>query len=148
MLRSSLLALLIGLFCAQAAQAQNFPDTQNIQDQAWSDTAEPAAVQSTAAANARQPAKLPDLPVTATGMPFAHSFIAPANLALQQQGLTELPKTSLAPLANAGAEEVLGDEGNIYNEFGEIHRLDRLIPDSLTTGHKSDAPPAWGFTDY
>lgn len=98
----------------------------------------------------------------ATGAPIslggAPTYLAPANMAMQTQygaggGFRKLPKTRLDSFVftDPNPELRYGDEGRYtvppYNTFTEIHRIERgLVGKSgLTTGHKSDAPDAWGW---
>ena len=95
----------------------------------------------------------------ATGAPIsmggAPTYTAPANIALQTQygaGARKLPKTRLDSFVfNAPNPELIyGDEGRYtvppYFTFTEEHRIERGITSGgLTTGHKSDAPEAWGW---
>jgi hypothetical protein len=101
----------------------------------------------------------PNLPFssqTATGMPIAGTYIAPANLALQTQfgmfGNPILPITNLDSfVAQSGYNDLIyGDEGiddiPPYFVFDESHRIERGIWNAdLSTGHRSDAPEAWGW---
>lgn len=100
----------------------------------------------------------PDIPhlssQTATGMPIPGTFIAPTNLALRNEGKFVLPITNLDSfVAQSGYDDLIyGDEGvddiPPYFSFTEEHRIERGIERSnpgLTTGHRSDAPDAWGW---
>ncbi|HEY9788753.1 MAG TPA: hypothetical protein V6D22_00045 [Candidatus Obscuribacterales bacterium] len=93
---------------------------------------------------------------SATGMPIPGTYIAPANLALQTQfgmfGNPILPKTNLDSfVAQSGYNDLIyGDEGiddiPPYFVFDESHRIERGIHSAdLSTGHRSDAPEAWGW---
>jgi hypothetical protein len=91
---------------------------------------------------------------SATGAPIPGTFIAPANLALRNQGQFVLPRTNLDSfVAQSGYDDLIyGDEGvediPPYFNFTEEHRIERGIERSnpgLTTGHRSDAPAAWGW---
>jgi len=90
----------------------------------------------------------------ATGAPIPGTFIAPANLALRNQGPFVLPRTNLDSfVAQSGYDDLIyGDEGvediPPYFNFTADHRIERGIERSnpgLTTGHRSDAPSAWDF---
>ncbi len=88
----------------------------------------------------------------ATGAPIPGTFIAPANLALRQQGLTKLPPTRLDSFVFESGynDHIYGDEGEWdkppYDCFTQEHRIERGIwSEGLTTGHKSDAPEAWDY---
>jgi hypothetical protein len=89
----------------------------------------------------------------ATGAPFAGTFAAPANMALRQIGRGTLPPTRLTSfIQDSGmSEAIYGDEGTDgpppFEGFDESHRIERGMVTSgeLTTGHKSDAPSAWGY---
>ncbi len=59
--------------------------------------AEPAATSRTGTQSHNR--NLPNLPQCITAMPFNHSFKAPGSLALQSQGLTELPDARFAILS-------------------------------------------------
>jgi hypothetical protein len=123
----------------------NTTNTQYPQGVPWGDTQAAAPGQTRTTGTQGAGSSLPLLPKTVTGMPVPGSLEARGNLALQATGQTELQKTTLAPLASGGDEAVLGDEGGIYNEYSPIHRLQRIIPGELTTGHKNAAPPLDGF---
>lgn len=92
---------------------------------------------------------------TVTGAPVLGSFFAPSNLALQTQYKSPiggmLPQTRLDSFVrkaeNKGvAEFIYGDEGTTgpppYDFFLEINT--GIESGRLSTGHKSDAPSAWG----
>jgi hypothetical protein len=90
----------------------------------------------------------------ATGAPIPGTFIAPANLALRNEGRFTLPVTNLDSfVAQSGYDDLIyGDEGvediPPYFNFTEEHRIERGIERSnpgLTTGHRSDAPAAWDW---
>ena len=63
---------------------------------------------------------------TVSSMPYAGSDIAPGNLALRQQKLSKLQRTTLDPLVN-GNDAVFGDEGAVYQGFTKEHRLINVI---------------------
>lgn len=88
----------------------------------------------------------------ATGAPFMGGFTAPANLALQAMGRKTLPPTRLESFVrNSGMNDAIyGDEGEMglppYFGFDPSHYINTGINmPELTTGHKSDAPSAWGY---
>lgn len=106
----------------------------------------------------------PDLPGTpgfagpggisgaSTSAPFVGTFTAPGNMALKQIGRKTLPPTRLESFVrNSGFNDrIYGDEGEDglppYFGFDSSHRIERGINmPELTTGHKSDAPSAWGY---
>lgn len=84
-----------------------------------------------------------------TGAPLLGSFIAPGNLALQNQKLRRLPETRLDSFVKSSGynDFIYGDEGTDgpppYSNFGYIEQ--GIWSSGLTTGHKSDAPSAWGY---
>lgn len=88
----------------------------------------------------------------ASSAPFAGTFTAPGNFALKNMGRSTLPPTRLESFVrNSGMNDAIyGDEGESglppYFGFGEGHRIERGINSpELSTGHKSDAPSAWGY---
>lgn len=88
----------------------------------------------------------------ASSAPFAGTYTAPANMALKNMGRNTLPPTRLESFVrNSGFNDAIyGDEGENglppYFGFGEGHRIERGInAPELTTGHKIDAPSAWGY---
>ncbi len=89
-----------------------------------------------------------------TGAPFAGTPIAPGNFAARQMGLIVLPPTQLTSLVRDSGmnDAIYGDEGTNglppYNGFDESHRIEAGMMGTgagLTTGHRSDAPEAWGY---
>jgi hypothetical protein len=101
----------------------------------------------------------PDIPhlssQAATGMPIVGTYIAPTNLALRNQGWFVLPPTNLDSfVAQSGYDfNIYGDEGEddipplfVFSEEKRIERgIERSNNSTLTTGHRSDAPEAWGW---
>ena len=88
----------------------------------------------------------------ATAAPFQGTFAAPGSFALRQMGRGTLPPTQLTSLVRDSgmSDAIYGDEGTDgpppYFGFDESHRFERGLGGSgLTTGHKSDAPEAWGY---
>ena len=88
----------------------------------------------------------------ASSAPFAGTYTAPGNFALKNMGRNTLPPTRLESFVrNSGMNDAIyGDEGENglppYFGFSEGHRIERGInAPELTTGHKSDAPSAWGY---
>lgn len=87
-----------------------------------------------------------------TSAPFQGTYAAPGNFALRQIGRGTLPPTQLTSLVRDSGmnDAIYGDEGTDgpppYYGFDESHRIERGMGGSgLTTGHKSDAPEAWGY---
>lgn len=95
---------------------------------------------------------------TVSSMPFAGSYIAPGNLALQQMGATKLPPTRLDSfVAESGFNDhIYGDEGTDgpppYESFEKWNRIDAGIYADrdlgLTTNHGSVLPSAWGKDEF
>lgn len=89
---------------------------------------------------------LPNLQQTVTSMPTPGTKTAGGNLALKQQGLTELPETATGILSDGsgvavpGAEKVVGDENAYMNSYNRSNAIDTLMSPQLSTGHKSNAP--------
>lgn len=88
----------------------------------------------------------------ATGAPIPGTFRAPGNLALKSQGLKDLPPTRLDSFVrNSGYNDrIYGDEGTEgpppYFGFDSGSRIERgIFSGGLSTGHRSDAPSAWGW---
>ncbi|MBY0359374.1 MAG: hypothetical protein K2W82_15335 [Candidatus Obscuribacterales bacterium] len=91
----------------------------------------------------------------ATGAPFAGTFTAPANLALQNMGGRKtLPPTRLESFVRASgfSDRIYGDEGAWglppYFGFDASHYIGTGMQGmgELTTGHKGeDLPSAWGY---
>lgn len=88
----------------------------------------------------------------ATGAPFMGTYTAPANMALRAMGRRTLPPTRLESFVqNSGkSEAIYGDEGVFglppFFGFHPGHYINTGINmPELTTGHKSDAPSAWGY---
>lgn len=80
-----------------------------------------------------------------------NTFLAPGNMALQTQNHSmvggKLPPTHLDSFVyNAGnKEQIYGDEGTYGPpEATNFSYINSGIRWDLTTGHKSDAPSAWG----
>lgn len=95
---------------------------------------------------------------TVSGMPFARTFIAPGNLALQQMGAKKLPPTRLDSfVAESGFDDsIYGDEGTdgpppylnfeTYNRINAGIYADRDL--GLTTNHGSKLASAWGKDEF
>jgi hypothetical protein len=89
-----------------------------------------------------------------TAAPFQGTPIAPGSFAARQMGLIVLPPTQLTSLVRDSGmnDAIYGDEGTDglppYYGFDESHRIEQGMLGSgvgLTTGHRSDAPEAWGY---
>lgn len=87
-----------------------------------------------------------------TSAPFQGTYAAPGNFALRQIGRGTLPPTRLESFVRMSgmSDAIYGDEGADglppYFGFDQSHRIERgLGGTGLTTGHKSDAPEAWGY---
>lgn len=164
MFKSLLLSMSLALVLAPMAQAQADPyhstagsgDRGSANGTTWGNQYGPSGA--TGKGKTTNGLLAPDIPgvtsQTATGMPIKGTFIAPANLALRNQGMFVLPVTNLDSfVAQSGYDDLIyGDEGvddiPPYFEFTEEHRIERGIERSnpgLTTGHPSDAPDAWGW---
>ena len=129
------------------------PVGQNSGDKGWANTT------STQGAGAPNGPNLPGTPGYASGpwgmsgaptsAPFQGTYFAPANLALRNQGQYSLPRTQLDSFVqNSGYNPMIyGDEGTDgpppFDNFLYIN--DGISSGGLTTGHKSDAPSAWGY---
>ena len=87
----------------------------------------------------------------ATAAPFQGTYAAPGSYALRQIGRGTLPPTQLTSLVQDSgmSDAIYGDEGTDgippYFGFDESHRIINGLPGTLTTGHQSDAPSAWGY---
>lgn len=88
----------------------------------------------------------------ASSAPFAGTYTAPGNFALKQMGRNTLPPTRLESFVrNSGYNDAIyGDEGEDglppYFGFDGGHTIESgMNAPELTTGHKSDAPSAWGY---
>lgn len=83
-----------------------------------------------------------------TSAPFQGTFTAPGNFALRQQGRKTLPPTQLTSIIRDSgySDTTYGDEGTCgpppYSNFTTI---DGGLSGGMSTGHRSDAPSAWGY---
>lgn len=85
--------------------------------------------------------------------PYQGTYTAPGNLALMQMRRSTLPPTRLSSFVRDSGmnDAIYGDEGACglppYFGFHDGHRIERGLSGSggLTTGHRSDAPSAWGY---
>ena len=163
MYRSFLLAMTVAVAVASAAGAQSaYTQTAGAgnagsdNSPTWGDINGPS--QQTGKGKTTNRLLAPDIPgissQTATGAPIAGTYIAPANLALQNQGQFVLPKTNLDSFVwQSGMNpNIYQDEGENdippYFQFTWDRRIERGIEGSdsgLTTGHRSDAPSSWDY---
>lgn len=85
----------------------------------------------------------------ASSSPFQGTYAAPGNFALRNEGRQTLPPTRLTSIIRDGGmnDHAYGDEGTSgpppYSSFTTIEGTGGVS--SLTTGHPSDAPSAWGY---
>lgn len=110
------------------------------------------------ASNSRQTTKqLAAKAATVTGMPFTGTYLAPANLALQQAGAKKLPATRLDSFVRESGydDNIYGDEGEVgpppYSQFQSFNRINAGIhgdDQGLTTHHGSLLPSAWGKDEF
>jgi hypothetical protein len=151
---------LLTLILAPMSSAQNYSLAGNNSTQtqtaagAWLDRQKPEQTAQSSvtfkagpfSARTQNQGRFLNLQQTVSSMPYAGSDIAPGNLALRQQKLSKLQRTTLDPLVN-GNDAVFGDEGAVYQGFTKEHRLINVIPEGLSTGHPSDAPDAGGYAN-